>query len=95
VLLEAMALGVPVVARRSHTKDVLKEGRPLYRAGRRVRICSTLLPLLADRAQPGHWGGRRTCGWSETRMQVEILQLYQSLVSPNAAARGYAVSVVP
>jgi glycosyltransferase involved in cell wall biosynthesis len=99
VLLEAMALGVPVVAlAEMGTKDVLKEGEgcciaPDDLAG----FVRTLLPLLADRAASralGATGRPYAAGWSETKMQCEILRLYQSLVSPKAGARDYAVAAV-
>jgi glycosyltransferase involved in cell wall biosynthesis len=99
VLLEAMALGVPVVAlAEMGTKDVLQEG-----AGCRIApddvagFARTLLPLLADRDAAralGAVGRPYAAGWSETKMQCEILRLYQSLASPKAGARGYAVAVV-
>ena len=100
VLLEAMALGVPVVAlAEMGTRDVLKDGvgcriAPADEAG----FAATLLPLLADRAASGALGeaGKPyAAGWSETKMQGEILQLYQSLASPKAAAQGYPVTTVP
>ncbi len=100
VLLEAMALGVPVVAlAEMGTRDVLKEGAgcriaPADEAG----FAATLLPLLADRAAAralGAAGKPYAAGWSETKMQDQILQLYRSLASPRAAERGYAVTSVP
>jgi glycosyltransferase involved in cell wall biosynthesis len=100
VLLEAMALGVPVVAlAEMGTRDVLKEGAgcriaPADEAG----FAATLLPLLADRATAralGAAGKPYAAGWSETKMQDQIQQLYRSLASPHAAERGYAVTSVP
>ena len=99
VLLEAMALGVPVVAlAEMGTRDVLKEGAGCRIAPEDVAgFARTLLPLLADRAAAralGAAGRPYAAGWSETRMQCEILRLYQSLVSPNAGAQDYPVASV-
>ncbi len=86
VLLEAMALGVPVVGlAEMGTKDVLQEG-----AGCRIApddvagFAGVLRPLLADRAAAralGAAGRDYAAGWSETRMQDDILRLYQALVA--------------
>lgn len=99
VLLEAMALGVPVVAlAEMGTRDVLKDG-----AGCRVApddatgFARTLLPLLADRAAArtlGAAGRVYAAGWSETAMQCEILKLYRSLVSSGGGLPDYAVATV-
>ena len=99
VLLEAMALGVPVVAlAEMGTKDVLKEG-----AGCRIApddvtgFARVLTPLLADRTASralGAAGKPYAAGWSETKMEGEILQLYQALASPNGSVRDYAVAAV-
>jgi len=99
VLLEAMALGVPVVGlAEMGTRDVLKEGEGCRIAPDDViGFAQTLLPLLADRAAAqalGAAGKHYAEGWSETRMQYQILRLYQALVSPNNDAQDYAVSVV-
>jgi glycosyltransferase involved in cell wall biosynthesis len=100
VLLEAMALGVPVVGlAEMGTRDVLKEGQgcriaPDDAAG----FARVLVPLLADRAAAqalGAAGKRYAAGWSEIRMQREILQLYQTWVSLKPSARDYAVLNVP
>ncbi len=100
VLLEAMALGVPVVGlAEMGTKDVLQEG-----AGCRIApddvdgFARVLAPLLADRTAAralGAAGKRYAAGWSATRMQGEILQLYEALLAPDPAAQGYAVSDMP
>jgi glycosyltransferase involved in cell wall biosynthesis len=99
VLLEAMALGVPVVALAAMgTRDVLKEG-----AGCRIApddvagFARTLVPLLADRHAArtlGAAGRPYAAGWSETRMQHEIVRLYQSMASPDPRKRDYAVAAV-
>lgn len=99
VLLEAMALGVPVVAlAEMGTKDVLQEG-----AGCRIApddvagFAGVLKPLLADRSLSqalGAAGKSYAAGWSETRMQGEILRLYQSLVSPRGGERDYALTAL-
>jgi glycosyltransferase involved in cell wall biosynthesis len=100
VLLEAMALGVPVVGlAEMGTKDVLKEG-----AGCRIApddvagFAGVLVPLLADRVAAralGEAGKLYAAGWSETKMMHEILKFYQALVTPKSAARDYPVLVVP
>lgn len=100
VLLEAMALGVPVVGlAEMGTKDVLQEG-----AGCRIApddvdgFARVLAPLLADRTAAralGAAGKRYAAGWSATRMQGEILQLYEALLAPDPAAQGYAVPDMP
>jgi glycosyltransferase involved in cell wall biosynthesis len=99
VLLEAMALGVPVVAlAEMGTRDVLKEG-----AGCRIApddvagFARILMPLLADRTVSralGAAGKPYAAGWSETKMESEILRLYHALVSPNTGMRDYAVAAV-
>ena len=99
VLLEAMALGVPVVGlAEMGTKDVLQEG-----AGCRIApddvagFARVLKPLLDDRSASqalGAAGKSYAAGWSETKMECEILQLYRSLVSPNGSVRDYALAAV-
>jgi glycosyltransferase involved in cell wall biosynthesis len=84
VLLEAMALGVPVVGlAEMGTRDVLQEG-----AGCRIApddvagFARVLTPLLADRAVAralGAAGKAYAAGWSEGRMAEAIIALYQSL----------------
>src|SRR5512143_1842082 len=90
VLLEAMALGVPVVGlAEMGTKDVLQEGQGCRIAPDNVPGFSRLLlPLLTDRAGArtlGAAGKQYAAGWGEAKMQREILQLYQTLVSPKPA----------
>ncbi|MBN8759934.1 MAG: glycosyl transferase family 1 [Thiobacillus sp. 65-69] len=99
VLLEAMALGVPVVAlAEMGTRDVLKEG-----AGCRIApddvagFADTVRPLLADREAAcalGAAGRSYAAGWSETKMQCEIVRLYGALISPGGGAPDYAVALV-
>jgi len=100
VLLEAMALGVPVVGlAEMGTKDVLKEGlgcriAPDDAAG----FAGVLQPLLADRTAAqalGEAGKLYAAGWSETRMMREILKLYHALVLTNSAVPDYPVSDMP
>jgi glycosyltransferase involved in cell wall biosynthesis len=84
VLLEALALGVPVVGlAEMGTKDVLKEG-----AGCRIApddvagFADVLIPLLADRAAAqalGAAGKAYAATWNEARMCEAVLALYQSL----------------
>lgn len=84
VLLEAMALGVPVVGlAEMGTRDVLQEG-----AGCRIApddvagFAQVLIPQLTDRATAqalGAAGKAYAAGWSEARMGEAILALYQSL----------------
>lgn len=84
VLLEAMALGVPVVAlAEMGTRDVLKEG-----AGCRIApddvagFAATVLPLLVDRAAAralGEAGRPYAAGWSEGRMADAVIGLYRQL----------------
>ena len=84
VLLEAMALGVPVVALAAMgTRDVLQEG-----AGCRIApddpagFAATVLPLLDDRVAAralGETGRPYAAGWSEGRMAEAVLLLYQQL----------------
>ncbi|MEW6119071.1 MAG: glycosyltransferase [Pseudomonadota bacterium] len=99
VLLEAMALGVPVVAlAEMGTRDVLKEGAGCHIAPDDVAgFARTVLPLLADRDAAralGATGRPYAADWSETKMQCEILHLYKSLASPKTGARDYAVAAV-
>ena len=84
VLLEAMALGVPVVAlAEMGTRDVLKEG-----AGCRIApddvagFAATVLPLLTDRTAArtlGAAGRPYAAGWSEGRMADSVIGLYRQL----------------
>ena len=95
VLLEAMALGVPVVALAAMgTTDVLKEGAGCRIAPDDVEgFARTLLPLLRNRESArilGEAGKPYAADWSETKMQGAILGLYQSLASPSVRAEGYA-----
>ncbi len=97
VLLEAMALGVPVVAlAEMGTKDVLKDGAGCRIApGDIAGFARTLLPILSDRTAAralGEAGRRYAAEWGETKMQCEILRLYQSLRSPDGLARDYPVA---
>lgn len=99
VLLEAMALGVPVVGlAEMGTKDVLKEGEGCRIAPDDVAgFARVLTPLLADRGvarQLGEVGKRYAAGWSESKMQSDILVLYQALSSPNPAVRDDPLPVV-
>lgn len=91
VLLEAMALGVPVVGlAEMGTKDVLQEGQGCRIAPDDVAgFARTLVPLLADRAAAqalGETGKAYAANWSEARMGEAVLALYQSL-HPEAASR--------
>jgi len=91
VLLEAMALGVPVVGlAEMGTKDVLQEGQGCRIAPDDVAgFARTLVPLLADRAAAqalGAAGKAYAATWSEARMGEAVLALYQSL-HPEAASR--------
>jgi len=100
VLLEAMALGVPVVGlAEMGTKDVLKEGEGCRIAPDDVAgFARVLVPLLADRATAwalGATGKRYAAGWSESKMQSDILVLYHALSSPNPTTRDYPLPAVP
>jgi 1,2-diacylglycerol 3-alpha-glucosyltransferase len=100
VLLEAMALGVPVVGlAEMGTKDVLKEGEGCRIAPDDVAgFARVLTPLLADRATAralGATGKRYAAGWSESKMQSDILVLYHALSSPNSTARDYPLPAIP
>jgi glycosyltransferase involved in cell wall biosynthesis len=100
VLLEAMALGVPVVGlAEMGTRDVLKEGQGCRIAPDDVAgFAKVLTPLLADRAAAqalGAAGRAYAAGWSETRMRSAILALYAALTSPDRAAGAYALQAVP
>jgi glycosyltransferase involved in cell wall biosynthesis len=84
VLLEAMALGVPVVGlAEMGTKDVLQEGQGCRIASDDVAgFADVLTPLLAGRAVAqalGAAGKAYAAGWSEARMGEAILALYQTL----------------
>ena len=100
VLLEAMALGVPVVALAAMgTRDVLQDGHGCRVAPDDVAgFAAVLAPLLADRTAAralGESGRVWAAGWSQDRMQTEIARLYRALASPNPAARDYAGAAVP
>lgn len=91
VLLEAMALGVPVVGlAEMGTKDVLQEGQGCRIAPDDVAgFARALTPLLTDRAAAqalGAAGKAYAATWSEARMGDAVLALYQSL-HPEAASR--------
>lgn len=91
VLLEAMALGVPVVGlAEMGTKDVLQEGAGCRIAPDNVAgFAQALIPLLADRAAAqalGAAGKVYAAGWSEARMCEAVLALYHNL-HPEAAPR--------
>jgi glycosyltransferase involved in cell wall biosynthesis len=99
VLLEAMALGVPVVGlAEMGTKDVLREGAGCRIAPDEVAgFAGILKTLLCDRNAGqalGQAGKSYAAGWSETKMESEILRLYQSLVSPKNSERDYALAAV-
>jgi 1,2-diacylglycerol 3-alpha-glucosyltransferase len=84
VLLEAMALGVPVVGlAEMGTKDVLQEGQGCRIAPDDVAgFASVLRPLLTDRVAAqalGSTGKAYAESWSEARMIESILVLYRSL----------------
>ncbi|MBC2730001.1 glycosyltransferase [Thiobacillus sp.] len=84
VLLEAMALGVPVVGlAEMGTKDVLQEGQGCRIAPDDVAgFARVLTPLLTDRAAAqalGAAGRTYAANWSEARMGEAILALYQTL----------------
>ncbi|MGE5318800.1 MAG: glycosyltransferase [Hyphomicrobiaceae bacterium] len=90
VLLEAMALGVPVVAlAEMGTRDVLQEGQGCRIAPDDVAgFARVLTPLLTDRAAAqalGAAGKTYAAGWSEARMGAAILALYQTLQSGRVA----------
>jgi glycosyltransferase involved in cell wall biosynthesis len=92
VLLEAMALGVPVVGlAEMGTKDVLQEGEGCRIAPDDVEgFARVLAPLLADRAAAqrlGAAGKHYAAGWSETRMETEIFRLYHALAAPAGVVR--------
>lgn len=84
VLLEAMALGVPVVGlAEMGTRDVLQEGQGCRIAPDDVAgFARVLTPLLADRATAqalGAAGKTYAANWSEARMGEAVLALYRSL----------------
>ncbi|MBS0311406.1 MAG: glycosyltransferase, partial [Proteobacteria bacterium] len=84
VLLEAMALGVPVVGlAEMGTRDVLQEGQGCRIAPDDVAgFARVLTPLLTDRAAAqalGAAGRTYAANWSEARMGEAILALYQTL----------------
>lgn len=91
VLLEAMALGVPVVGlAEMGTRDVLKEGEGCRIAPDDVAaFAGVLAPLLADRPAArtlGMAGKRYAALWSEQKMAEAVLGLYHSL-RPEPARR--------
>jgi len=84
VLLEAMALGVPVVGlAEMGARDVLQEGQGCRIAPDDVAgFARVLTPLLTDRAAAqalGAAGRTYAANWSEARMGEAILALYQTL----------------
>jgi 1,2-diacylglycerol 3-alpha-glucosyltransferase len=84
VLLEAMALGVPVVGlAEMGTKDLLQEGQGCRIAPDDVAgFAGALRPLLVDRVAAqalGAMGKIYAESWSEARMVEAILGLYRSL----------------
>jgi glycosyltransferase involved in cell wall biosynthesis len=84
VLLEAMALGVPVVGlAEMGTRDVLKEGAGCRIAPDDVEgFARVLIPLLADRTAAqalGAVGKAYAATWSEARMCEAVVALYQTL----------------
>jgi glycosyltransferase involved in cell wall biosynthesis len=100
VLLEAMALGIPVVGlAEMGTRDVLRDGQGCRVAPDDVAgFVRVLRPLLSDRRASRALGATAkayAAGWSETKMQDEILRLYRALVSPGASAQDYPVPAVP
>ena len=96
VLLESMALGVPVVGlAEMGTKDVLQEGEGCRIAPDDVAgFARVLLPLLTDRTvarQLGEAGKHYAAGWSEAQMETSMLQLYQSLAAAGEGGRDLSV----
>lgn len=90
VLLEAMALGVPVVGlAEMGTRDVLQEGQGCRIAPDDVAgFARVLTPLLTDRAAAqalGVAGKAYAANWSEARMGEAILALYQTLHTGSVA----------
>lgn len=95
VLLEAMALGVPVVGlAEMGTKDVLKEGQGCRIAPDDVAgFASVLMPLLSDRAAAqalGAVGKAYAATWSEARMVDSVLALYRHLDTAPMAVQASA-----
>ncbi|MEW6589839.1 MAG: glycosyltransferase [Pseudomonadota bacterium] len=95
VLLEAMALGVPVVGlAEMGTRDVLKEGEGCRIAPDDVEgFAATVRPLLADRAAAralGEAGKAYAATWSEARMIESVLALYRQLDAAPMAAQASA-----
>lgn len=93
VLLEAMALGVPVVGlAEMGTQDVLKDGEGSRIAPDDVQgFAAAVLPLLADRAAAralGEAGKPYAATWSEARMVESVLALYRDL-NPRPAPRAH------
>lgn len=84
VLLEAMALGVPVVAlAEMGTRDVLQEGQGCRIAPDTVaEFAGTVMPILRDRDAAralGAAGKSYAATWSERRMSAAIIALYRQL----------------
>ena len=95
VLLEAMALGVPVVGlAEMGTRDVLKDGEGCRIAPDDVAgFAATVRPLLADRAMAqalGEAGKAYAATWSEARMIESALALYRQLDAAPMAAQASA-----
>jgi 1,2-diacylglycerol 3-alpha-glucosyltransferase len=90
VLLESMALGVPVVGlAEMGTKDVLQEGQGCRIAPDDVEgFARVLTPLLEERAAAqtlGAAGKTYAANWGEARMGEAILALYHTLQSGSVA----------
>jgi 1,2-diacylglycerol 3-alpha-glucosyltransferase len=90
VLLESMALGVPVVGlAEMGTKDVLQEGQGCRIAPDDVEgFARVLTPLLEERAAAqtlGAAGKTYAANWGEARMGEAILALYHTLQSRSVA----------
>jgi glycosyltransferase involved in cell wall biosynthesis len=90
VLLESMALGVPVVGlAEMGTKDVLQEGQGCRIAPDDVEgFARVLTPLLEERAAAqtlGAAGKTYAANWGEARMGEAILALYHTLHSGSVA----------
>lgn len=95
VLLEAMALGVPVVGlAEMGTKDVLKEGQGCRIAPDDVAgFASVLMPLLSDRVAAqalGAVGKACAATWTEARMVDSVLALYRHLDTAPMAVQASA-----
>ncbi len=95
VLLEAMALGVPVVGlAEMGTRDVLKDGEGCRIAPDDIEgFAATVRPLLADRTAAralGEAGKAYAATWSEARMVESVLALYRQLDAAPMAAQASA-----